>query len=78
MSTWREVEVRAETTASVWLVNVVAGQAVEHGDEVVVLESMKMEVPVVAPVSATVSEVLVAVGDSVRQGAVLLRLTCSS
>lgn len=58
----------AELVANVLSVEVVAGQRVEAVQAVVVLESMKMEIPVLAEVSGTVSEVVVAPGDVVRDG----------
>ncbi|MGB5760089.1 MAG: biotin/lipoyl-binding carrier protein [Acidimicrobiales bacterium] len=67
-------EVRADITASVWKVNVEVGQQVAANDELVVLESMKMEIPVVAPIAGTVSAVLVAAQDQVAEGAVLVTL----
>ena len=50
------------------------GQAVKKGDAVVILEAMKMEIPVVAPQDGTVASVDVAVGDSVEAGALLATL----
>jgi len=61
-------EVRAEITANVWQVRVELGQRVEVGDELVILESMKMEIPVVAPLAGTVSELAVAADDQVKEG----------
>ena len=61
-------EVRAEITANVWQVRVELGQSVEVGDELVILESMKMEIPVVAPLAGTVSELAVAPDDQVKEG----------
>jgi acetyl-CoA carboxylase biotin carboxyl carrier protein len=61
-------EVRAEITANVWQVPAQVGQTVADGDEVAILESMKMEIPVVAPVSGTVREVAVAPDDQVVEG----------
>jgi len=61
-------EVRAEITANVWQVRVEVGQHVDVGDELVILESMKMEIPVVAPLSGTVSEVAVAPDTSIKEG----------
>jgi len=61
-------EVRAEITANVWQVRVELGQRVEVGDELVILESMKMEIPVVAPLAGTVSELAVAPDDQVKEG----------
>jgi urea carboxylase len=64
-------EVRAEITANVWQVRVEVGQHVDAGDELVILESMKMEIPVVAPMSGTVVEVRVAPDDQVHEGDVV-------
>ena len=50
------------------------GQAVKKGDVLVVLEAMKMEIPVVAPEDGTVASIDVAVGDTVEAGAVLATL----
>ena len=61
-------EVRAEITANVWQVRVELGQSVEVGDELVILESMKMEIPVVAPLAGKVSELAVAPDDQVKEG----------
>jgi acetyl-CoA carboxylase biotin carboxyl carrier protein len=58
----------AELVANVLSVEVVAGQQVDASQAVVVLESMKMEIPVLAEVSGKVSEVIVAPGDVVRDG----------
>jgi biotin carboxyl carrier protein len=64
-------EVSAEITANVWQVRVEEGQRVEHGDELVILESMKMEIPVLSPVAGTVTEVRVKPEDQVQEGDVL-------
>jgi acetyl-CoA carboxylase biotin carboxyl carrier protein len=61
-------EVRAEITANVWQVPTEVGQSVAEGDELAILESMKMEIPVVAPVGGTVREVSVAPDDQVVEG----------
>ncbi len=50
------------------------GQAVKKGDAVVIIEAMKMEIPVVAPQDGTVASVDVAVGDSIEAGALLATL----
>ncbi len=60
-------EVRAELVANVWKIVVTEGQQVEDGDTLVILESMKMEIPVVAEASGSVS-VKVAEGDVVQEG----------
>jgi biotin carboxyl carrier protein len=51
------------------------GQQVELGDEVVILESMKMEIPVLAEAAGTITEISVVVGDVVREGDVLVVIT---
>jgi biotin carboxyl carrier protein len=64
-------EVRAEITANVWQVRVEVGQHVEVGDELVILESMKMEIPVVSPIAGTVSAVAVAPDSQIKEGDVV-------
>ena len=61
-------EVRAEITANVWQVPATVGQTVAEGDTVAILESMKMEIPVEAPVAGTITQVLVAPNDQVQEG----------
>jgi acetyl-CoA carboxylase biotin carboxyl carrier protein len=65
------MEVRAEMVANVWQVRTTIGAALGAGDEIVVLESMKMEIPVVAPVAGTVAEIRVAPDDVVQEGDVI-------
>jgi biotin carboxyl carrier protein len=60
--------------ANVWKVVVAAGDSVSDGDTLVILESMKMEIPVLAEQAGTVSEVAVAEGDVVQEGDVLVVL----
>ena len=64
-------EVESEVTGNVWKVEVEAGAKVEEGDVLLILESMKMEIPVEAPVAGTVAEVRVAVEDSVAEDQVV-------
>ena len=61
-------EIRAEITANVWQVSVEEGQMVAEGDEICILESMKMEIPVLAEAAGTVTEVNVSVGDVIQAG----------
>ena len=65
-------EVRAEITANVWQVRTEVGAAVGEGDELMILESMKMEIPVTAPCAGTVSEVRVAPEDVVQEGDIVV------
>lgn len=57
--------------ANVWKVEVAAGQAVAEGDTLVILESMKTEIPVLAPCAGTVKELRVAEGGTVQEGDVI-------
>ena len=61
-------DVRAEITANVWQVHVVIGQAVGVGDTIVILESMKMEIPVESPAAGTIVEVKVVADSQVVEG----------
>lgn len=67
-------KVLSEVSGSVWKVEVAVGQAVQAGDTLLIVESMKMEIPVEAPSGGTVTEVLVAEGDAVADGQWLVRL----
>jgi acetyl-CoA carboxylase biotin carboxyl carrier protein len=61
-------EVRAEMVANVWKVLVSEGDAVEDGDTLVILESMKMEIPVIAEDTGTIASLKVAEGDVIQEG----------
>ena len=62
------MKVTASVPGKVFKVEAKTGQAVKAGDTIVILESMKMEIPVVAPQDGTVASIEVAVGDSVENG----------
>jgi acetyl-CoA carboxylase biotin carboxyl carrier protein len=61
-------EVRAEMVANVWKVVVSEGDKVEDGDTLVILESMKMEIPVLAEDDGTVTALKVNEGDVIQEG----------
>jgi len=63
-----DTKVVSEVTGSVWKVLVAVGDSVEIDTPVILIESMKMEIPVLAPDSGVVTEILVAVGDAVSEG----------
>ena len=67
-------EVRAEMVANVWKVVTTEGDQVEDGDTLVILESMKMEMPVEAEDGGTVKEIRCAEGQSVSEGDTLVVL----
>jgi biotin carboxyl carrier protein len=64
-------EVRAEMVANVWKVVVAEGDTVSEGDTLVILESMKMEIPVLAEGGGTVASLAVNEGDVVQEGDVI-------
>ena len=64
-------EVKAELVGNVWKVEAKVGDRVEEDDILLILESMKMEIPVTAPRSGTVKEILVKEQDVVKEGQVL-------
>ena len=68
------IKVEAGAAGKIFKVEASVGQAVKKGDAVIILEAMKMEIPVVAPEDGTVASIDVAVGDTVEAGAVLATL----
>ena len=58
----------SEVTGTVWKIEVPVGAALAEGDVVVIVESMKMEIPIAAPCAGVLREVLVAEGDPVSEG----------
>ncbi|NOG69021.1 biotin/lipoyl-binding carrier protein [Roseicella sp. DB1501] len=69
-----EIAVSAEMAASVWKIEASPGARVAAGDTLIILESMKMEIPVESPRDGTVAKVLVAEGDQVKEGQVVVLL----
>ncbi len=67
-------QITAHITGTVWKVVKQAGDAVDEGDAIVILESMKMEVPVESPAAGTIESIACAQGDAVEEGAVLALL----
>ena len=68
------IEVKAGAAGKVFKIEANVGQSVKKGDAVVIIEAMKMEIPVVAPEDGTVASINVAVGDAIESGAVLATL----
>ena len=68
------IEVKAGAAGKVFKIEAKVGQAVKKGDAVVIIEAMKMEIPVVAPEDGTVASIDVSVGDAIESGAVLATL----
>ena len=68
------VDLKTEITGSVWKILKTVGESVEEDEPVMVLESMKMEIPVSASEPGIIRELLVAEGETVTDGAVVARL----
>ena len=68
------IQVKAGAAGKVFKLEASVGQSVKKGDAVVIIEAMKMEIPVVAPEDGTVASIDVAVGDAVESGAILATL----
>ncbi len=68
------IKIEAGAAGKVFKIEANVGQAVKKGDAVVIVEAMKMEIPVVAPEDGTVASINVAVGDAVEAGALLATL----
>ena len=68
-------QVEANITGTVWKIEVSVGDKIEEGDTVVILESMKMEMPIESEDDGTVAEIRVEEGQSVQEGDVLVVLS---
>ncbi len=69
-----EIRVRSEIAGSVWKIEVAVGDAVAEEDSLLILESMKMEIPILAPRAGVVLQILVAEGDPIAEGDVAVIL----
>jgi acetyl-CoA carboxylase biotin carboxyl carrier protein len=67
-------DIEAHITGTVWKIEVEVGDAIEEGDTVAILESMKMEMPVEAEDAGTVKEILAEEGQAVNEGDTLIVL----
>ena len=67
-------DIEAHITGTVWKIDVEVGDTVEEGDTVVILESMKMEMPVEAEDEGTVAEIRCSEGQAVSEGETLIVL----
>ena len=63
-----EFKVRSEIAGSVWKIEVAVGDAVAMDDPLVILEAMKMEIPLLAPQAGIVKAILVAEGEAIGEG----------
>ena len=65
------IEIESEVTGTVWKIEVSAGQSLEAGDVIMILESMKMEIPVEAPAAGVLAELRVDLEQAVAEDQVL-------
>lgn len=68
------IDIKAEVTGKVWKLEAAPGASLAAGDVVMILESMKMEIPVEAPKAGKLGTLTVAEGDNVKEGQILARL----
>ena len=68
------MQIRAELTGNLWKVVVTEGQSVAQDETIMILESMKMEIPVTAPRPGKISRLLAKEGETVQEGQVLAEL----
>jgi biotin carboxyl carrier protein len=61
-------EVRAELVGNLWKIVTQVGQQVEEDDTLMILESMKMEIPITSPITGTITQILVKEGEVVQEG----------
>jgi acetyl-CoA carboxylase biotin carboxyl carrier protein len=69
-----DLRVKCEIAGSVWKIEVAVGDKVDEEDPLIILESMKMEIPLLAPRAGIIKEILVAEGDAVAEGDVAIVL----
>lgn len=65
-------EIKSHVTGTIWKIEVAVGDEAEEDDDLIIVESMKMEMPVVAEEDCTVKEILCAEGDAVEEDQVLM------
>jgi acetyl-CoA carboxylase biotin carboxyl carrier protein len=68
------VDIKTEITGNVWKIVAELGQEVAEDEPILILESMKMEIPVSAPEPGKVKEILVSEGDVATEGTVVARI----
>ena len=68
------LDIRIEITGNVWRIVKAVGDGVEEDEAIMILESMKMEIPVTAPEDGTVTEILTEEGATVTEGTVVARI----
>ncbi len=68
------VEIKTEITGNIWKITAAIGAQVNEDDVILIMESMKMEIPVTAPEAGRLIEILVAEGDTIGEGTIVARI----
>lgn len=68
------IDINSEITGTIWKIEVKPGDSVAEDDVLIIIESMKMEIPVLAPEAGTVAEILVKEEEAIKEGQLLARL----
>ena len=68
------MQVTSEVAGTIWKLQKQVGDAVDTGESILLIESMKMEIPVVSPQAGTIKEILVSEGEMVEEGQPLVQL----
>ena len=68
------MDIKAHITGTVWKIEAKVGETLDEDDVVMILESMKMEMPIEAPADGEITAILVAEGDSVQEGQVVAQM----
>ena len=66
-----DIQIKSEVTGAVWKIEKQIGDAISSGDTIMIIESMKMEIPVICEEPGTLSEIRVKEGDAINEGAVV-------
>lgn len=69
-----EIDIKSEIAGKVWMIEAEVGQSVAEEDAVIILESMKMEIPVVAPAAGKITAILVAKDEAVAEGQTVAKM----
>lgn len=68
------IDIESEIAGKVWKIEAVIGSVLDEEDPILILESMKMEIPVEAPEQGKIVEILVGEGDPVKEGQIVARM----
>jgi len=68
------IDVKAEISGNIWKIEAAIGDMLAEDEAIAILESMKMEIPIIAPEDGKLVEILVAEGDTVADGDIIARI----